>query len=51
MALNWEKYNIDVQNDGAIKRNQIFFGFMQQMFNCLDGLYIHENCIFIDTIK
>ena len=28
MALKWDKYDIEVQNDDAIKRNQIFFDFM-----------------------
>ena len=39
MALKGGKYDIEVQNDDAIRSNQIFFDFMQQMFNCLDGLY------------
>ena len=42
MALKREKYDIEVQNDDAIKRNRIFFDFMQQTFNCLDELYLHE---------
>ena len=42
MALNWNKYEIEVQNDDAIKRNKIFFDLIQQTFNCLDGLYIHK---------
>ena len=50
MALNWDKYDIEVQNNDAIKRNQIFSDFMQRMFNRLDGLYIHENFPLIDTI-
>ena len=29
MDLNWEKYDIEVKNDDAIKRNRIFFDFMQ----------------------
>ena len=36
MALNQDKYDIEVRNDGAIKRNQIFFDFFQRTFNCLD---------------
>ena len=51
MALNQDKYDIEVQNDDAIKCNQIFFYFMQIIFNRLDGLYLHEKYIFIDTIK
>ena len=42
MALNWNKYEIEVQNDDAIKRNKIFFDLIQQTFNRLDGLYIHK---------
>ena len=34
-----------------MKRNKILFDFMQQTFNCLDGLYTHEKCLLIDTIK
>ena len=51
MDLNWNKYDIEVQNDDAIKRNQIFFDFMKQTCNRLDGLYMHEKCLLIDTIK
>ena len=51
MALNWGKYDIEVQNNDAIKRNQILFDFVQRTFNRLDGLYLHENCLFTDTIK
>ena len=50
MALNREKYDIEVRNDDAMKRNQILFYFMQQTFNRLDGLYLHEICLLIDTI-
>ena len=50
MALNPEKYDIEVQNDDAIKRNQIFFDFMQQMFIRLDWLYLHKKCLLMDTI-
>ena len=39
MALNWDKCDIEVRNDDAIKRNQILFDFIQQTFNSLDGLY------------
>ena len=48
MALNRDKYDIEVQNDDAIKRNQIFFDFMQRTFNCLDVLYIHEEYFLMD---
>ena len=50
MALNQDKYNIEVRNDDAIKHNRIFFDFVQRMFNRLDGLYLYESFIFIDTI-
>ena len=42
MSLHRDKYDIKIQNDDAIKRNQIFFDFIQHMFNCLDKLYLHE---------
>ena len=51
MAIKQDKYEIQFQNDYAIKRNQIFFDFMLQMFNHLDELYLHEKCPLIDTIK
>ena len=50
MPINQDKYEIRVQNDDAIKSNQIFFYFMQQTFNRLDGLYLRETCILIDVI-
>ena len=50
MSLIWDKYDIEVRNDDAIKRNQILFDFMQRMFNRFDGLYIHEKCLWIHTI-
>ena len=50
MALNRVKYGIEVQNDDTIKRNRILFDFMQQTFNRLDGLYIHEKCLLINRI-
>ena len=34
--LNWDKYDIEVQDDDAIKRNQIFFDFMQLTYSCPD---------------
>ena len=33
MALNWDKYDIEVQNDYAIKSNRLLFNFIQQTFN------------------
>ena len=50
MALNWEKCDIEVRNDDAIKRNQMLFGFMQQTLNLLYGLYLYEIFILIDAI-
>ena len=50
MALNWDKYCIDIRNDDVIKRNQILFDFMQRTFNHMDGLYLHEKYLLIDTI-
>ena len=50
MALNWDKYDIQIRNDDAIKRNQILFDFILLMFNRLDGLYLHEGCLLIDII-
>ena len=45
MALNLDKYDIEVRDDDAIKRNQVFFDFMQQMFSCIDGLYMDKKCL------
>ena len=50
MALNRDTYDIEVQNNDAIKRNQIFFDFMQRTFNRLDGLYLRERFLLIDVI-
>ena len=44
MALNQDKYDIEVRNYNAIKRNQVFFDLMQQTFNHLDGLYLRKIC-------
>ena len=43
MALNWDKYDIEVRYDDVIKRKQIFFDFMQRTFSHLDVLYMDEN--------
>ena len=51
MAINQDKYDIEVRNYYVINLKQIFFDFMLRMFNCLGGLCIHEKCILIDTIK
>ena len=50
MAPKQDKYYIEVQNDDAIKRNRIFFDFMQRTFNRLDVLYLHEKSLLINTI-
>ena len=50
MAFKRNKYDIRVQNYDAIKRNWIFFYFMQQMFNRLDGLYMDADFVLIDTM-
>ena len=50
MALKQDKYYIEVQNDDAINRNQIFFDFMLQTFNCLYLLYLRERYLLIDAI-
>ena len=50
MAIKQYKYDIEVQNDDTIKYNQILFDFMLRTFNCLDGLYLHEKSLLIDTI-
>ena len=50
MALNWYKYDTEVQNDDAIKRNRLLFDLMQRDFNHLDGFYLIEICILIDVI-
>ena len=42
MALNQDKNDIEFRNDDALKRNQIFFDFMQQTFNHLYILYLRE---------
>ena len=51
MDLIMDKYDIEVQNDDTINCDQILFNFMQQTFSCLDGLYMDEKCLLIDTIK
>ena len=43
MALNRDKYDIEVRNDDSIKRNLVFFDLTQQTFNSLDVLYLYEN--------
>ena len=50
MVLNRDKYDIEVRNDDTIKRNRIFFDFLQSPFNRMDGLYLHEICLLIDAI-
>ena len=50
MTLNPYKYDIEIRDDDAIKRNQIFFDFIQQTFNHLDGLYLNDGCVLVDAI-
>ena len=50
MSLNRDKYDIEVQNDDALKRKLMFFDFRQRMLNIMDGLYINEMFHLIDTI-
>ena len=50
IALKRDKYYIEFQNDDTIKRNLLLFDLMQQTFNRLDGLYLHEKSLLIDTI-
>ena len=50
MVLKRDKYEIEVQNYYAINCNRIFFDFMQQTFNPLDGIYLHEKSILIYKI-
>ena len=50
MAFNWDKYYIEVRNDESIKHNRIFLDFTQQTFNCLNGLYLCEGYLLMDTI-
>ena len=51
MALNQDQYDIGFQYDDAIKRNQKLSDFMQLTFNNLDGLYMDEKDLLIDTIN
>ena len=51
MDLKRDKYDIEFLYDDAIKCHRIFLDFMQQTFNCLDRLYMHEKCLLIDAIK
>ena len=51
MAHKRDKYDIEVRDDDAIKRNRIFFDFMQRTLNRLYGLYMDEIFILMDTIK
>ena len=51
MALKRDKYDIEVREDDAIKRDRIFFDFMQRTLNRMDVLYMDEHLILIDTIQ
>ena len=50
MALNRDKYDTEIRNYDAIKRNPILFDFMKQTFNIPYGLYLRERYIFINAI-
>ena len=50
MDPNCDKYDIEILNDDAIKRNKILFYFMQRTFNLLDAFYLREIFLLIDTI-
>ena len=45
MALNWDKYEIEVIYSVAIKCNLILFDFVQKMFSSLDGFYIDKDVL------
>ena len=49
MDLNQDKNDIEVRNDDAIKRNQILSDLTQQTLNRMDGLYLREICLLMDT--
>ena len=51
MALNRDKYENEVWNDYAINLNRILFDVIQRTCSFLDGLYMDEKCLLIDTIK
>ena len=42
MALNQDKYDIEVRNYDSKQRNRMFFDFMKLTFNRIDELYLHE---------
>ena len=50
MSLKRDKYDIEVQNYDTIKCNQIFVDFVQRTFNRIDGLYLHEKILLMDTV-
>ena len=50
MALQRDKYAIEIQGDDAIKCNQLFFDFMLRMFNRLNQLYEKGKSLLIYTI-
>ena len=50
MTLNRDKYDIEVRNDDAIKRNRILFDFMQRTFNRLDEIHLHKCFLLMYTI-
>ena len=46
MDIKRDKYDIEVRYDDAIKCNRIFFDFMQQTLNRLDGLKFTRKILF-----
>ena len=50
IALKQDKDAIDIEGEDEIKRNRLFFYFMQRMFNHLNQLYEKEKILLIDTI-
>ena len=50
MDINWDKDDIQVRNNDAMKRNQILSDFMQRTFIRIDGLYLRERFILMDAI-
>ena len=50
ISLKWKKNAIDIEEEDAINRNQLFFDFMLRMFDHLNKLYEMEKSLLIDAI-